>query len=415
VKSVTLSPPVVRPETREFAKLVTTGRVTGLPHIVIVRFTFHDGSFYVLAGRGMSDWAKNAIRAGDSRLRMDELVYEVAATSATEDERRRTVESFIQKYGSKVVKDWYSNPALCVKLTPLSLPSRRGAVRGESEAEMDFQAWKSQNLDYYRGVVDAFDSAAEEYDFTISQNFINRWIRQRSIQELLKLTNPEDTLLEIGCGTGAEAVAISRDVSKIVATDISERMIQILEKKVRAKKLRDRIIPFNVRASDISNVSSILGDKKIRIAYSFNGALNCEPALEHFPSELSKVMQEGGFFICSIRNTLCLSEAVLHALAFQFSRMAPRRKQPIMVSVGGKDIPSTYYSPSEFIRLFSPQFEIRRLIGLPAILPPAYLSDRYVRVRKVVGFVERIENILSSWFPLNRFGDQSLFVFQKHR
>jgi ubiquinone/menaquinone biosynthesis C-methylase UbiE len=413
--SVTLSPPVVKPEAREFAKLVTTGRVTGLPHIVMVRFTFHDGSIYVLAGKGRTDWARNAIKAGRARLRMDELVYEVAAASVTDDERRRTAESFVQKYGSRVVKDWYSNPALCLKLTPVSLPSRRGAVRGETEAELDFQSWKSQKLDYYRGVVDAFDSAAEEYDYTINQNFINRWIRQRSMQELLKLTNPEDTLLEIGCGTGAEAVALSKDVSKIVATDISEQMIRTLEMKVRAMKLTDRIIPFKVRAAEILKVSSILGDKKIRVAYSFNGALNCEPELERFSSELSKIMQEGGFFVCSIRNTLFLSEAILHALALQFRRMSPRKKQPIMVSVGGKDIPSTYYSPSEFIRLFSPHFEIRMLIGLPAILPPAYLSDRYVRVRKVVGFVERIENVLSSWFPLNRFGDQSLFIFQKRR
>ncbi len=102
-------------------------------------------------------------------------------------------------------------------------------------------------------------------------------------------------------------------------------------------------------------------------------------------------------------------------MALQFSKMAPRKKQPLMVSVGGRDIPSTYYPASEFIRLFSSHFELKRLIGLPAILPPAYLSDRYVRVRNIVGFVERIEDVISSRFPFNRFGDQSLFVFQKCR
>ncbi|MBI3116902.1 MAG: hypothetical protein HYZ12_06170 [Thaumarchaeota archaeon] len=102
-------------------------------------------------------------------------------------------------------------------------------------------------------------------------------------------------------------------------------------------------------------------------------------------------------------------------MALQFREMAPRKKQPLMVSVGGRDIPSMYYSASEFVRLFSSYFELRRLIALPAILPPAYLSDRYVRVRNIVGFVERIENVISSRFPFNRLGDQSLFVFQKRR
>lgn len=412
---MTLLPQVVRPKEREFVKLVTTGRVTRLPHIVMIRFVSQAGAFYVLAGSGGSDWAKNALKAAAAKLRMGEFVYEVAVTSASSEERLRTVGDFAKKYGAGLVRDWYPDTSLCLKLTPVGLPTRRGAATGETETELDFQTWKARNLDYYRGVVEAFDSAAEEYDFTISQNFINRWIRQKSITELLKLTNQEDILLEIGCGTGTEAVAVAGEVSEIIATDISEQMIRILEMKVSAKGLKGRIVPFKVRASEISKVASVLGDRKVGVAYSFNGALNCEPELERFPSELSKIMREGAFFVCSVRNTLCLSEAVLHGLALQFAKMAPRKKQPLMVSVGGRDIPSMYYSASEFVRLFSSHFELRRLIGLPAILPPAYLSDRYVRVRNIVGFVERIENVISSRFPFNRFGDQSLFVFQKRR
>ena len=61
-------------------------------------------------------------------------------------------------------------------------------------------------MGYYSAVSEAFDSASEEYDFTIRQNFINVWIRNRSIKEILSLTKPDDVLLEIGCGTGVEAL-----------------------------------------------------------------------------------------------------------------------------------------------------------------------------------------------------------------
>ncbi len=126
------------------------------------------------------------------------------------------------------------------------------------------------------------------------------------------------------------------------------------------------------------------------------------------------MVEDGGYFVCSIRNTLCLSEALIHGLFLQFDRMAPRKRQPIMVSVGGQDIPSYYYPPSKFVRFFVPQFRVRKTIGLPAILPPAYLSDAYFRARRVLAFAERVERVAAGTFPFNQFGDQTLFVFQKN-
>ena len=166
-------------------------------------------------------------------------------------------------------------------------------------------------------------------------------------------------------------------------------------------------------ASEISGAAAYLPNGKSRVAYSFNGALNCEPNIEVVPGELSKVIEDGGFFVCSIRNSFCLSEALAHGVVLQFDKMAPRKRQPIMVSVGGMDIPSYYYRPSAFVRVFSPRFRVRRMVGLPAILPPAYLSDIYFRARRVLSIFERFETAAAGSFPLNRFGDQTLFVFQK--
>jgi hypothetical protein len=92
--------------------------------------------------------------------------------------------------------------------------------------------------------------------------------------------------------------------------------------------------------------------------------------------------------------------------------MAPRKRQPVMVSVGGLDIPALYYSPATFAGFFQPKFRLLRVIGLPAFLPPAYLSDYYVKFKKVGYVLERLEHTLGDRFPFNRLGDQTLFVFQ---
>jgi len=77
------------------------------------------------------------------------------------------------------------------------------------------------------------------------------------------------------------------------------------------------------------------------------------------------------------------------------------------------DIPSVYYSPSAFARAFSGKFKLEKLIGLPSLLPPAYLSDYYVKFKRITGILEKFETVLSGHFPLNRLGDQTLFIFKK--
>lgn len=401
------------PSTEPTVKLVTAGRVTGLPHVVVVRFVYSKGDFYVLAGRSRSDWALNAIASGRAKLRLGEMTYETSATAASDGERSTALGLYSKKYGRRLTERWYSGSETALRLTPAGVPYRRGGPRGENEVTTTLSEWRSRKGDYYSGVAEAFDSASEEYDFTIGGNFINRWIRDRSIRELLSVATPEDVLLEIGCGTGAEAIEVSKRTRGIVATDISGDMVSLLRRKIEARKLQGRIQAQQLGALDVAKAGQWLPGGKTRVAYSLNGALNCEPGIERFPAELSRVLEERGFFVCSIRNSLCLSEAVLHGAVLQFDRMAPRKRQPIMVSVGGMDIPSYYYRPKVFASYFSPFFRVKRMVGLPAILPPAYLSDLYFRARGLLSFVERLEVAAAGSFPFNQFGDQTLFVFQK--
>jgi len=190
-------------------------------------------------------------------------------------------------------------------------------------------------------------------------------------------------------------------------------MLDLLRRKVDARHLKHKITAANAQASEILHVQNIISEGQVRVAYSFNGALNCEQDIERVPSQLSKIIKDHGYFLCSIRNTLCLSEAISHTLLFQFARTNGRKLQPTMVSVGGMDIPAYYYSPNKFVNLFRPYFQAKKIIGLPTFLPPAYLSNHFIQTGKAGHVLEKFETILSDKFPFNRFGDQTLFVFQK--
>ena len=192
-------------------------------------------------------------------------------------------------------------------------------------------------------------------------------------------------------------------------------MIELVAAKVSSRRMQGKITPIRLGASEIAQVKQYLPAGKTRLAYSLNGALNCEPRLDSFIEGLASIIEPGGHFICSVRNTLSLSESIAHALALQFGKVNPRKKQPIFISVGGQDIPSTYYSPHGFSNHFKRDFSVDETIGLPALLPPAYLNDYYVRARPLLSPLERIDSALSGYFPLNLWGDQTLFVFSRRK
>lgn len=393
-------------------KIVTTGRTTGLPHVAVVRFALHGGAYYVMGGSRRSDWFLNAVASRSGKVRIGDTVQAAACEEFGDKDFVRQL--FTRKYGARVVRDWYSGEQTCaLKLTPTSAVEVRGAARGEGQVKLDFGAWKSQGVEYRAAVAEAFDSASEEYDFTIGANFINVWTRERSIAQVLGLARRDDVLLEIGCGTGTEAIRISRHVAGVVATDISPSMIALLERKISARKLGDKIQAIQLRAVDIREAKDRLPGGRARVAYSFNGALNCELGVGDFPRELWEVMEPSGLFVCSVRNRLCLEESLVQAALLRFGSLAPRKLQPKMVSVGGMDIPAYYYYPWEFAAIFRPYFKVKKMTGLPAIVPPPYLNDLYVKLRSRLKLLETADAALGSVFPFNTFGDQTLFVFQR--
>jgi SAM-dependent methyltransferase len=393
-------------------KLVTTGRTSGLPHIAMMRFAFSEGTYFVIGGSRRSDWFLNALANKTAKVRLGDTSQPVACEHFADIDLVRAL--FARKYGPRVVRDWYSGPlSSALKLTPVGSVMIRGAIRGEEQVKLNFEAWKSRGLDYRSAVAEAFDSASEEYDFTIGSNFINVWIRDRSIAEVLRYARPGDILLEIGCGTGTEAIRMSKRVRGIVATDISSSMISLLRRKIEARRLGGKIQPLELRAIDVGLARDYLPGGWTSIAYSFNGALNCEPNVREFPRELWNALEPGGLFICSIRNRLCLEESLVQGALLRFRSMAPRKRQPKMVSVGGMDIPAYYYYPWEFANLFTPYFKVKRSMALPAIIPPPYLNDLYVRFRSRLKLFEWADAALAHVFPFNTFGDQTLFVFQK--
>src|SRR3954452_7753222 len=78
----------------------------------------------------------------------------------------------------------------------------------------------------------AFDAAAASYDADTVTNPVMRWLRRENLRNLRRCFSAGDRLLEIGCGSGAEALSLARLCATILGTDASRRMVGVLSEKL---------------------------------------------------------------------------------------------------------------------------------------------------------------------------------------
>jgi hypothetical protein len=122
---------------RTTLRLITTGRTSGLPHTVIVRFVFSEGAYLVMGGGGKSDWFLNALASKGGKVRLGDYVQTFACEQFFDKDLVRKL--FRKKYGPGIVKEWYSgSQTRSLKLTPTAPPAaREGPQRMPSVQDMD--------------------------------------------------------------------------------------------------------------------------------------------------------------------------------------------------------------------------------------------------------------------------------------
>lgn len=270
----------------------------------------------------------------------------------------------------------------------------------------------------YRTTSHAFDNVASEYDavYGPTGNAVMGWLRHESLA-LIKETFPTGSrLLEIGCGTGEEALHLAKEGRKVLATDISPRMASRTQAKAAAAGVGDNI---SVLALPAGQIGALRPKVPFDGAYASFGALNCEPDLSGLVSGLTHLLRTDARFVCSVMARWCLFEIawfVLHGKPRIALRRLRRGWQTAPVT-GGDDVRATvpvrYLSASDVARAFAPSFELVRAFSLPLLLPPPYLDDLFRRHRPLFNQLETWDRRLRERWPWRYTGDHLALVLGK--
>src|SRR5437867_1033120 len=272
--------------------------------------------------------------------------------------------------------------------------------------------------EYYRHVAHGYDLITTTYDSVEAANWVGRRLRKRMQAALFRTFSPGSRVLEIGCGTGIEALALAARGVDVVATDLSGDMVRHVQEKAASQGLRN-IVTRSLAAHDIGHLMEEFGEQGFDGAYSHGGVLNMDPQIDGVASGLRELLRRGGRFLCSVVNQTSLFEALFYPLVLRprkgYRRLGRVVPIPITRLEGFRKyvVPTRFYSPRQFLQVFDGAFQLRRLEGLEILLPPWNLSDWIERLDPLARGVEAFENVIADKAPFNSWG--SIFLADLER
>ena len=133
--------------------------------------------------------------------------------------------------------------------------------------------------EYYGHVSRGYDLISRTYDDVEAANWVGRRLRRHMQAALFSAFHRGDRVLEIGCGTGIEVIALAERGVEVVATDLSQDMVDLVRRKADARGLDGGLRTRRLAAHEIGGLVEEFGEGTFDGAYSHGGVLNMDPRI----------------------------------------------------------------------------------------------------------------------------------------
>ncbi len=254
-----------------------------------------------------------------------------------------------------------------------------------------------------RAAADAFDLEAAAYDESFGRNVVGQLFRAVFQRRLIALFAPGARVLDVGCGTGEDALFLARRGVRVRAVDPAPGMVEQARAKAEALGIAPEQASFEVRAAE--ELDDLAGER-FDGAYSDFGALNCVD-LARFGRGLAAALAPGAPVLFSVMGRYPLPAWAAWALTPRGRHDDPPRSRAPRVS--GREVPTAYPSPRAFRRALGPDFAWRPLRGLGVVLPDPHFAPWLACHPRVFAALAAVEDRVRAWPGLRACGDHLLF------
>lgn len=241
----------------------------------------------------------------------------------------------------------------------------------------------------------AFDRVAATYDDGFGRNPVGLLFRY-VFQERLRGVFPAGArLLDVGCGTGEDALLLASAGFRVHGIDIAPGMVARARAKAEERGLPAGRVGFEVRAAE--EIGGITGG--FEGAYSGFGALNCAD-LAAVGRGLGRVLRPGAPVVVSLMGRWPLPATLERALTGrgeERGRSTPR--------VAGVPVPTAYPGLEEAREGFGRDLRWTGAFALGLLVPGPEHAAWAARNPQTFGLLAAVEGVVRRWPLARALGD----------
>lgn len=254
----------------------------------------------------------------------------------------------------------------------------------------------------------AFDSVAADYDGPRGNNALIQRMRATTWRVFERRFARNARLIDLGCGTGIDAVHLARTGRTVIATDWSPRMIERTARRAAEAGVADRVLARAVGAQQLELLDGVHDG-----AYSNFGPLNCVPDLAQLSSQCRRLLRPGGLLIFTVIGRICPWEYLYYRWRRPERARVRAAVGPVAVGMNRHIIWTSYYRPREFYAPFAQDFDLVEYRALSLFLPPPYLVHWHERHPRLLDWLGGLDDMTGGWPGLRNAGDHFLIVMRR--
>jgi ubiquinone/menaquinone biosynthesis C-methylase UbiE len=240
-----------------------------------------------------------------------------------------------------------------------------------------------------------FDRIAVHYDNLWTGATIGRLQREAVWRRIDPLFPSGARVLDLGCGTGEDALHLACSGVRVFGIDASAEMVQI----ARQRGVDARVLP-------IEEIAQI--DECFDGVLSNFGALNCIESWTALREPLARLVRPGGSLTICVMGRFCLWESVHYLLRGELGK-ATRRWSGHTIS---KSIGMRVFYPfvMQLSQALESEFSLVECAGIGLCVPPSYVAGLSPKLLRRLDVIDR--RIASLPF-LKALADHRLLIFAR--